>query len=212
MKIVTRLVFLAVLGGLGFWLWIILFPSPEKAVLKKIASLAATATFSTDASNLTRAGKVNRVVGMFTSDAQIILNASSPGGHTFSGSDEIRAAALGGFGSLPSLKVEFLDATAKVSPAPETSAQPTRAASTGTLSQLSAVIRELESRVPAWLSAPSVASCGMDAISCCASSVVALRTTDCGWLDEDEAALATAGVMPGRPDKRRSLSDLGTVV
>ena len=116
MKIVTRLVFLAVLGGLGFWLWIILFPSPEKAVLKKIASLAATATFSTDASNLTRAGKVNRVVGMFTSDAQIILNASSPGGHTFSGSDEIRAAALGGFGSLPSLKVEFLDATAKVSP------------------------------------------------------------------------------------------------
>ena len=82
----------------------------------KIASLAATATFSADASNLTRAGKANNLVSMFASDAQIILDASSGGGHTFSGSDEIRAAAIGGFGSLPSLKVEFLDATAKVSP------------------------------------------------------------------------------------------------
>ncbi len=33
MKILVRLVLLAALAGLGFWLWTVLFPSPEKILL-----------------------------------------------------------------------------------------------------------------------------------------------------------------------------------
>lgn len=114
MKNVTLLVFFAALGGLAFWLWIILFPSPEKAVLKKIASLAATATFRVDDSNLTRAAKAGNLVSLFAADAQIILDAPGQGARTLAGSDEIHAAALGGFASLPQLKVQFLDVTVRI--------------------------------------------------------------------------------------------------
>ena len=44
MKIVFRLVLLVAAAALGLWLWTVLFPSPEKLVLRKISNLAATAT------------------------------------------------------------------------------------------------------------------------------------------------------------------------
>lgn len=114
MKIVLRIAVLVVIGALGFWLWTVLFPSPEKIVLKKMAALANIATFSADASNITRAGKASSVVSMFAADAQISFNANGPGSRTFSGREEIREVALAGFGSLPSLDASFLDASARV--------------------------------------------------------------------------------------------------
>ena len=60
MKITIRLVPFAALIGGGIWLWTVLFPSPEKIVLKKIAGLAAAANFDGGAGNITRAGKARR--------------------------------------------------------------------------------------------------------------------------------------------------------
>ncbi|HEX4349004.1 MAG TPA: nuclear transport factor 2 family protein [Verrucomicrobiae bacterium] len=114
MKIASRLVLLAVLAGLGFWLWTVLFPSPEKVVLKKISSLAATATISANDGNITRAAKASNVVGDFASDAEIVFDIAGMGARTLTGRDEIRESAMGGFANVPSLKVQFLDATAKV--------------------------------------------------------------------------------------------------
>lgn len=115
MKITFRIVLLAVAAGLGFWLWTILFPSPEKQVLKKISSLAETATLSADDGNITRAGKVSNLIGFFSADAQIVLDIPGMGHGTLNGRDEIREAAAGGFTRLKSLNVKFLDATPKVS-------------------------------------------------------------------------------------------------
>jgi hypothetical protein len=116
MKTAFRIVLIAALGGLGFWLWTVLFPSPEKLVLKKVSSLAATATISADAGNFTRAGKVSSIIGFFSTDAQIVITVSGEGSVHLNGRDEIREAAAGGFTRLKSLDVKFLDATAKVSP------------------------------------------------------------------------------------------------
>ena len=114
MKVASRLVLFALLAGVGFWLWTVLFPSPEKVVLKKIASLAATATISTSDGNITRAAKASNVVGDFSTDAEIVFDISGVGARTLSGRDEIRESAMGGFANVPSMKVRFLDATAKV--------------------------------------------------------------------------------------------------
>jgi len=114
-KIAARLVLLAVLGGLGLWLWSVLFPSPEKIILKKISSLAATANISAADGTITRAAKASNVVNAFATDAEIVFDVTGVGARTLSGRDEIREAAMGGFASVPSLKVQFLDATAKVS-------------------------------------------------------------------------------------------------
>jgi hypothetical protein len=114
MKIASRLVLLAVLAGLGFWLWTVFFPSPEKIVLKKISSLAATATIRAADGYITRAARASDVVSDFSNDAEIVFDVSGVGARTLSGRDEIRESALGGFANVPSLKVQFLDATAKV--------------------------------------------------------------------------------------------------
>ena len=114
MKIAIRLLLLAALGGLAFWLWTILFPNPERVVLKKISQLAATATVNAGDGNITRATKVSSLIGYFSTDAQIIVNISGAGAGSLSGRDEIREAAAGGFTRLTSLNVRFLDATARI--------------------------------------------------------------------------------------------------
>ncbi len=114
MKIISRLLLLAGLAGLGFWLWIILFPSPEKQVLKKISNLAEIATFTADAGNFMRAGKVSNLIGYFSTDAQIIMDISGVGHGSLNGRDEIRETAAGVFMRMKSLDVKFLDAKAKI--------------------------------------------------------------------------------------------------
>lgn len=116
MKIVFRLVLLAAVGAVGFWLWTVLFPSPEKVVLKKISRLAVVGTFEQADSNLTRAGKASSVVSFFAPDAQIVVAVSGVGSWTFAGREEIREKALAGYATLPSLQVKFLDATAHIAP------------------------------------------------------------------------------------------------
>ena len=114
MKVAFRLVLLAGLAGLGFWLWTVLFPSPEKIVLKKISNLAATANIAPADDNITRAAKASNVVSEFANDAEIVFDISGAGARTLNGRDEIRETARGGFASVPSLKVKFMDANARV--------------------------------------------------------------------------------------------------
>ncbi len=114
MKMAFRLILLGALAALGCWLWTVLCPSPEKLVLKKIAKLAATATFEANASNLVRAGKASQLVRLFTPDAQIIINLPEAN-RTLSGRDEIRETAIAGFASLTALRVQFLDVSVRLS-------------------------------------------------------------------------------------------------
>ena len=114
MKLVFRLVVLAVLGALGFWLWTVLFPSPEKIVLKKISQLAAYATIHNGEGNISRAGKASNVVSAFANDAEISFDVEGVGAKTLSGRDEIHDATMAGFMSLTSLSVQFLDPIARV--------------------------------------------------------------------------------------------------
>lgn len=116
MKLVIRLVLLAAVVALGFWLWTILFPSTEKVILKKMSGLAETTTFPAGASNFSRAAKALTFIGYFTSDAQIFVDVTGLGTQTFSGRNEIREAGNGGFATLPGLKVSFLDTSVRVSP------------------------------------------------------------------------------------------------
>ncbi len=114
MKIALRLALFAAAAGLGFWLWTILFPSPEKIVLKKISKLAAIATVNASDGDLTRAGKVSNLIGYFSTDAEIVCDVPGVTLHDLSGRDEIRQAAAGGFTQLTSLNVQFFDAAARV--------------------------------------------------------------------------------------------------
>ncbi|MGA2247674.1 MAG: nuclear transport factor 2 family protein [Verrucomicrobiota bacterium] len=114
MKLAIRVALAAALAGLGVWLWTVLFPSPEKIVLKRISSLAAIATVNAGDGPLTRANKVSNLIGFFSTDAEIHYDIAGFGARSLSGRDEIREAAAGGFAGAGSLKVRFQDATARV--------------------------------------------------------------------------------------------------
>jgi hypothetical protein len=114
MKIIFRLLFLAAAAALGFWLWTVLFPSPEKLILKKISSLAATVTFGADSGNITRAAKLSNLIGYFATDAEINFDIPGVGARTLSGREEIREAAVAGFASVQTLNVQFLDVTVRL--------------------------------------------------------------------------------------------------
>jgi hypothetical protein len=46
MKIFLRLVLIAVVVGAGVWLWIVLFPGPEKIIRQRLAEIARLASFT----------------------------------------------------------------------------------------------------------------------------------------------------------------------
>ena len=114
MKIAFRLVLLVTVVAIGFWCWTFLFPSPEKLVLKKIAGLASTATIGASDGNITRATKVSNLIGYFAVDAEIHFDVTGYPVRTLSGRDEIREAAAGGFTTLTTLNVQFLDVTVRI--------------------------------------------------------------------------------------------------
>lgn len=116
MKTAFRLALFTALVALGCWLWTIFFPSPEKVVRQKIASLATTATFALKDSAIARALKAQKASSFFSPDAQLIVNAPGHGQRTLSGLDEIKETVTAAFNTLPSLGVEFLDLNIKLNP------------------------------------------------------------------------------------------------
>ena len=114
MKIAGRVILIVVLAGLGFWLYTILFPNPEKVVLKRISSLASTATVGSAEGAITRAAKVSSLIGYFSTDVEVHVEGPEVGKRTISGRDEIRELAAAVMANVSSLKVQFDDATAHV--------------------------------------------------------------------------------------------------
>jgi hypothetical protein len=120
MKIVIRLFLLAAVVTLGWWLWTVCFPSPEKVVLKRMQSLAGLLTFKSDISNIGRATRASEFIDYFSVDTEIVVDVPELGAHTLTGRDEVRETANGGFGSVPSLTLVFLDTTVKIGPDKQT--------------------------------------------------------------------------------------------
>ena len=102
MKLLFRLFLLAAMVALGWWLWTVCFPSPEKVVLQRMQSLAQVLTFKSDISNINRATRASEFIGYFSVDTEILIDVPELGTHTMSGRDEVREAGNGGFAALTS--------------------------------------------------------------------------------------------------------------
>ena len=107
---------LGLLAGLalGLWLWSVFFPSPEKVIRKELLAIARCASTRANEGLLARASKSSELVGYFSADASVILDAPGLGSQTLNGLEEITQAAKG-LHAGGALKVEFLDASVKLS-------------------------------------------------------------------------------------------------
>jgi hypothetical protein len=109
MKLIVRLIFLAVLVALGFWLWSVFFPNPEKIIRDRLNKLAHLASFAGNEGNITRVASVESLGTYFTDDVEVALDVPNYETHTFTHRDEITQAAMAARSAISSLQVDFPD-------------------------------------------------------------------------------------------------------
>jgi hypothetical protein len=115
MKIIFRLVLAAALLAFGIWMWTVLFPSPEKAIRKRLVELARTASFSSNEGNLMRLAGAQSLGFFFSTNIEV--NIDVPGHrHDFVGRGEIIQAALAARSAVAGLMVKFPDINITVAP------------------------------------------------------------------------------------------------
>src|SRR5882757_5697521 len=94
MKILFRLLLLAVVVAAGVWLWTILFPGPEKIIRQRLAEIARLASFSPDENPLAALGGARKLAGFCSPDLHVKLAAPANVEHTFEGREEITQSDL----------------------------------------------------------------------------------------------------------------------
>jgi hypothetical protein len=116
MKIIFRVVLLAALAAAAFWLWTVLFPSPEKIIRRQLGKVAQRASFAANETALARLADAESLAGCFSTNVEINLDVPGRLQHTILGRDEITQTAMAARSNVSSLSVKFLDVAVTVAP------------------------------------------------------------------------------------------------
>ena len=116
MKIALRVILLLIVLAVGFWLWTVFFPSPEKIVRKQLASLASDISFSAGENGIMKIAHANSVTDFFATN--VVINIDVPGHEqqTLTDRGQVTQAALVSRQQFTSLDVKFPDVDVKVAP------------------------------------------------------------------------------------------------
>src|SRR5262245_6870077 len=104
-----RLVFVALLAGLGFWGWQVFFPGPDKVIRKPLPAMARTATVPAKEAPLAAAWNAQKLGGYFTPDAEVSFEAPGRADYTINSREELVQVAASARQALNGFKVEFPD-------------------------------------------------------------------------------------------------------
>lgn len=110
MKIAFRIGVLAVLIGLGVWLWIYLHPTPQEAIRRQLAKLAEAVSFEDGEGLVARAVSAQKIASFFA--AQVIMNIEPQGifgEEVARGEIAERAFQLRSWPDIESFKIKILD-------------------------------------------------------------------------------------------------------
>lgn len=116
MKIMLRLLALAVLAALGWWIWSALFPSDESVIKKRLNRVASLMTFDSKEGGIAMAANVSELIGLFDLEVEIEIDTPEFQRQSLVGRDMIRNAALGARQNYSSLEVELLDQNVAIAP------------------------------------------------------------------------------------------------
>lgn len=102
--------------GASIWLWTVLFPSPERAIRKRLLELAKSASFAGNESPLAKLSNSQRVAGFFTADVEVRVDAPGRGQQVISGRETLFQSMMQARSALSGLQVEFYDINVTVAP------------------------------------------------------------------------------------------------
>lgn len=109
MKRILQLGLVIVVIGLGFWIWTMLFPSPEKVVRWRMNALAKALSFKSGSGTIAQAYNAQKTAEFFTPDVDMEVNMPGYEPISLHGHDEVLQIAMLARSRLTSLKVEFPD-------------------------------------------------------------------------------------------------------
>jgi hypothetical protein len=116
MKLTVRLVVVAALAALGYWLWAVCFPSPEAILHKRLTKVAELVSFTSKEGQIARVANVQQLAGYFSPEAEIQVDTPAQGRETVSGREELAQKVMGARQILGGLKVEFIDVNLTLAP------------------------------------------------------------------------------------------------
>jgi len=116
MRIVIRLLLVAALVALGFWLWTVLFPGPEKLIRKRIAEVARLASIAPGEGLITQGLRIQSLINCFDPQAELTFDMPGRSQYRIAGRAEMTEHAGAARRNLSSLKVELLDPNLALSP------------------------------------------------------------------------------------------------
>jgi ketosteroid isomerase-like protein len=115
LKIIFRIVFLAVIVAAGIWLWNIFFPGPEQIIRRELSGIARDASFNPNESPLIGVAHAQTLAGFFSPNVEVKLDAPLNLQRQFESREEIAQTYLGTRSLLGGgLKVEFVDVNVTV--------------------------------------------------------------------------------------------------
>ena len=116
MKITLTVVLLAALAALGFWLWVVFFPSPEKIIRRQLDELARRASFTANENTLARMGAAQSLAGYFSTNAEVHIETREAEQHDLIGREQILQAVVAAQSVLGSMDVKVLDVVVTIAP------------------------------------------------------------------------------------------------
>src|ERR1044071_3259418 len=108
----TRLIAVAVLLAVCFWLWQAFFPRPEKVIRGRVMKVAKLISFSPNEGSLSMMSKVSSALDYFSTDIQCFVETPDipdAGDWNINGREDLRNNLIGSRSLVGSLRVEFID-------------------------------------------------------------------------------------------------------
>ena len=103
-----RLVVLALLAALGFWVWRTWFPNPERIIRRELTEMAQLASFGPKDGSLAVLINPDKLANLCTPDVRVKVSNFGYS-QTLSGRDDVRNAAAAVRTSFTSLSLKFPD-------------------------------------------------------------------------------------------------------
>ena len=109
MKRLVQVILLAIVAALAFWLWTVLYPSPEKVIRSRLTNLAQTLTLKSGEGNFKKVYTMEKLPDFFTPDVVVNVEIRGYSPASVEGRAELVQAIMGARGSFEWLKVQLVD-------------------------------------------------------------------------------------------------------
>lgn len=115
-KWIVRALLVGILAALGYWLWTVFFPNPEKLIRARIQEIAKLASFASNEGSLAKISNAQKLSSYVAENVEIHVEFQRRTDSVYTGRDEILKACVAARNMATALSVEFPDIEIVVHP------------------------------------------------------------------------------------------------